>query len=357
MLIRELINLGAVFVTGSGNRQGYPNGYPALFAEPGNRNEIKELIVVGSVLGSGIRGAHSDAPWVTCYAPGYSLEMADSVTMDYRTAQGTSYSSATVAGLAAYFRGLDPTLTTAARVKQRIVDLAYRRPAQPNYPNDDYPDKVVWNGQMGGRSVAGDCSGGSMTKRQSSNSGGSCPVAFPPETLPLTFRTGASQPTCAGAGCGSSCGGGFFCAGSPLKQNPDFLDPRNPDSVQNPDSPYYGDWDGTITRTTTTTTTSTSTSTTMAPTSTRTPDGSIGDTCYANEKCDDDCPTGQILACRNGVCSCAADQNIPPYGTMCQSLEACLSVYWCASGDTMVCEPRDYSHGEGLCLCVAGSND
>jgi hypothetical protein len=52
--------------------------------------------------------------------------------------------------------------------------------------------------------------------------------------------------------CGSSCAG-FFCAGSPLKQNSDFLDPRNPDS------PYYGDWDGAITRTTTTTRATTAT--------------------------------------------------------------------------------------------------
>jgi hypothetical protein len=186
------------------------------------------------------------------------------------------------------------------------------------------------------------------------SSGGSCAVAFPPEAAPLTFRTGSPQPTCAGTGCGTSWAG-FFCAGYPLKQNPDFLDPGNPDSVQNPDSAYYEDWDGIITRTTTTT--STRTSTTTAPTSNRTPDGSIGDTCYLKVDCDDDCPSDQILACRNGVCSCAADQNIPPYGTMCQSLQGCLNVYWCAPGDTMVCEPRDYSNGKGLCLCIAGSTD
>ncbi|RKU43473.1 hypothetical protein DL546_002301 [Coniochaeta pulveracea] len=31
---------------------------------------------------------------------------------------------------------------------------------------------------------------------------------------------------------------------SPLRTNPDFLDPRNPDSVQNPTGPKYGDWAG-----------------------------------------------------------------------------------------------------------------
>jgi hypothetical protein len=282
------------------------------------------------------------------------LASSDPNDQEYFTSQGTSYASATVAGLAAYFRGLDPTLTTAARVKQRIVDLAYRRPATLDYPDDNYPEKVVWNGQMNGESVAGDCSSdGSKTKRQSSSGGsGSCPVAWPPEAPSLTFRTGPAQPTCAGAGCGSSCAG-FFCAGSPLKQNPDFLDPRNPDSVQNPDSPYYKDWDGTITRTTTTTTKTTST-----PTSTPTEDPGvpIGGTCSYNGQCEGNCPKGQLLACNNGVCSCTPDQNIPPYGTLCQWLQDCTDVYWCALGDTMVCETRDYSNGNKVCLCIKGSS-
>ncbi|KAL2811377.1 hypothetical protein BJX63DRAFT_399158 [Aspergillus granulosus] len=151
-------------------------------------------------------GNYSDAPWVTCYAPAFGVQVATSDPLydGYRTTQGTSLASATVAGLAAYFRGLDPTLTTAAMVKQRIVELAYRRQKNPKNPNDIYPDKVVWNGQANGKSNAGDCSSGaSKTKRQSSG-GGSCPVAFPPEAPALTFRTG----------CGSSCAG-FFCPGSP----------------------------------------------------------------------------------------------------------------------------------------------
>ncbi|KAL2844872.1 glycosyl hydrolase family 71-domain-containing protein [Aspergillus pseudodeflectus] len=356
MLIRELISLGAVVVTGSGNRPaGYPNGYPALFGEPGNRNEIKDLIVVGAVLGEGALGRlFKDAPWLTCYAPGHGVRVAGNLNDGYHVAGGTSYSSATVAGLAAYFRGLDPTLTTAARVKQRIVDLAYRRPAPVNRPNDVYPGTAVWNGQMGGRSVAGDCSGGvSKIKRQSSSN--PCPVAFPPQASPLTFRTGAPQPTCARTGCGSSCGGGFFCAGSPLQQNPDFLDPRNPDSVQNPDSPYYDDWDGTITRTSTTT--STRTATTAAPTSTGIGDGSIGSSCLWHDQCDANCPTDQKLRCRGGTCTCADDQNLPPLNTQCQGLSSCLGTYWCYSKDHMVCEPRDHTNGNSICLCVAGNED
>ena len=267
-MIREIIQLGAVFVTGSGNvREAYPSGYPALFGDPNNRNFIPDLIVVGAVLGTGTKMDYSDAPWVTCYAPGYT-EVATSdyahYPSGYRTGRGTSLSSASVAGLAAYFRGLDSTLTTAASVKQRILALAYRRATNPAYANDIYPDTVVWNGQQNGGSVVAACGGtgspGTTRRRRRSGQGGdSCPVAFPPPVPTLTFRTGAAQPTCAGAGCGSACAG-FFCAGSPLTQNPDFLDPRNPDSVQNPDGPYYNDWDGTITRSTTTTT-STSTST------------------------------------------------------------------------------------------------
>jgi subtilisin family serine protease len=82
----------------------------------------------------------------------------------YRTTSGTSYASATVAGLAAYFRGLNPTLTTAASVKEKIVELAYPRVPRKTTPEDYYPNKVIWSGQMNGESAAGDCDG-SKTKR------------------------------------------------------------------------------------------------------------------------------------------------------------------------------------------------
>jgi subtilisin family serine protease len=156
LLIREIIKLSTVFVTGSGNEAGSPNGYPALFGDPDNRNYIPELIVIGSVTGWGFLGGHADALWVTCYAPGFFLRLATSGLTDSRdpgyqsTLAGTLYASATVAGLAAYFRGLDDTLTTAAMVKERIVRLAYRWQPTLAYPNEDYPDNVVWNGQKWG---------------------------------------------------------------------------------------------------------------------------------------------------------------------------------------------------------------
>ncbi|KAL3488023.1 glycosyl hydrolase family 71-domain-containing protein [Aspergillus germanicus] len=358
-LIREIMKIGATFVTGSGNTPGYPQGYPALFGDPKNRNYMSDIIVVGSVLGSGILAAHSNADWVTCYAPGINLRMATSDDMydGYRTSQGTSYASATVAGLAAYFRGLDSSLTTAAMVRRRILDFAYRRPVQANYPNERYPDTVVWNAQIGGESVGGDCS--KKTKRQSGDDGACAVVNFPPQPSPLTFHTGQAGPIClAGSVCGTACGGGFFCPGTDLTQNPDFQDPQNPDSVQNPDSPYYGDWDGEIARpTTTTTTTTTKTTTTTSSTATATHTGTpIGDTCDYNAECEGDCDEGYLLACVNGVCNCYVDQNVPPPGTMCQYLSSCTSNYYCAIGDTMVCEEADYSNGFDVCQCIAGSD-
>jgi subtilisin family serine protease len=145
-----------VFITGSRNEAGSPNSYPALFRDPNNRNYIPELIVVRSVTRWGFFGSHADALWVTCYTPGFFLQLATSGLTDLRdpgyqsTLTGTSYASVTVAGLAAYFRGLDDTLTTAAMVKERIVRLAYRQQLTLAYPNKDYPDNVVWNGQKWG---------------------------------------------------------------------------------------------------------------------------------------------------------------------------------------------------------------
>ena len=90
-MIRAIISLGAVFITGSGNRPGAPYGYPALFGNPSDRNYIPDIIVVGSVGAEGLIGPnHSDAPWLTCYAPGYTLRVALAAG-GYWTYDGTSY--------------------------------------------------------------------------------------------------------------------------------------------------------------------------------------------------------------------------------------------------------------------------
>jgi hypothetical protein len=57
---------------------------------------------------------------------------------------------------------------------------------------------------------------------------------------------------------------------------------------------------------------------------------------------------GRTLGCVNGVCNCYLDQNILPYGTLCQSVKSCLSAYYCALGDTMVCEERAILKGKRL---------
>ena len=95
-LIRAIISLGAVFTTGSGNLPGTPSGYPALFGNPSDRNYIEDLIVVGSVIDEGVAmWRHSNADWLTCYAPGDKLRVPDvTVTFDNGyddSVGGTSY--------------------------------------------------------------------------------------------------------------------------------------------------------------------------------------------------------------------------------------------------------------------------
>ncbi|KAB5522871.1 putative peptidase, partial [Coniochaeta sp. 2T2.1] len=248
-VIRELIALEAVVVTGAGNTVGPPDGYPALFGDPQNERYIPKLIVVGGVKIDGqIAPGYNDANWVSCFAPGHVVrvpDVSDETGHDhgYMTGRGSSYSNPTVAALAAYFRGIDwDGLGTVAAVKERILELVYRRPRPRDAPDTlVFQRDVVFNGQAGGRSEVGQCEAGGALRRRA---GGSCPLAVPPEPSPVTFRTGPPGPICAsGSRCGSLCEG-FFCEGSPLQQNPDFLDPLNPDSVQNPTGPNYGNWNG-----------------------------------------------------------------------------------------------------------------
>ena len=54
-----------------------------------------------------------------------------------------------------------------------------------------------------------------------------------------------------------------------MKQNPDFLDPRDPDSVQNPTGPNYGNWNGNKTTSKGSTSPPTSPTPSQTPTTTR----------------------------------------------------------------------------------------
>ncbi|KAK5653721.1 hypothetical protein OQA88_8752 [Cercophora sp. LCS_1] len=285
-LLRRIIELDVAVVTGAGNvelRPGVeqaPYGWPARFGDPGSPDHIPQLIVVSSCEQNGMIAWNGAlAPYVHVFAPGRGIKVAvnddNPLSSGYSTAGGgTSMSSATVAGLAAYYRGIFPFLDTAAKVKQEIVAKSFQRKGSDTirgydgeltYPQHLFQRNVVWNGILadGGtctaptaatrrRRDAEDNAGMEMEvhtrgvhgvhKRQ--QSGGSC--ALPPKPSPVTLRpTGTPGPVCAAGslGCGQRCRG-FFCQDSPLTTNPDFLDPRNPDSVQNPASPKYGDWDG-----------------------------------------------------------------------------------------------------------------
>ena len=236
-IIQAIIDTGAVFVTATGNTPGYPQGYPALFGDPDNANHIPDLIVTGAVQSDGqTYDAYCMADWVTVYAPGAYIPLPNpSAGLDrYTYAGGTSYAGATVAGLAAYIRGVSPgTFNTAAAVKEEIQRLAYVRKRPTNVPdnalNVRYDKKVVWNGQTGSDSAVG----------------GDGAIGSVPVPSPITISSAATpSPTCtSGAGCGVICSG-YFCSNSNFTHNPDFEDPANPDSVQNPDSPNYGNWGG-----------------------------------------------------------------------------------------------------------------
>ncbi|KAK4455139.1 peptidase S8/S53 domain-containing protein [Podospora aff. communis PSN243] len=245
-LIQSIINTGAVFVTGSGNAGTDGGGMavyglPALLRNPAHPNAVTDMIVVGGVLADGAYTmSASDAPFVDVYAPSRDVKLpAPTFPSLYDQGSGTSFAAPTVAGLALYLRGLEPGLTTAAAVKSRIVELAYVREAPPGKNPADYFQPMIWNGQLiGGGNV---CGTGGPAKRQVTGPGSSCPVNIPPPAVAATFNRGAPSPTCASSGCGQFCRG-FFCEGSPVLTNPDFLDPRNPNSVQNPASPNYGQW-------------------------------------------------------------------------------------------------------------------
>jgi hypothetical protein len=179
---------------------------------------------------------YSVADWVTVYAPGAGVILPEpkSDVSWYTSAGGTSYAGATVAGLAAYIRGISPgTFETAAAVKAEILRLAYVRQRRSNIPANalgvEYTRNCIWNGQTGSDSAVG----------------GDGAIGSVPVPSPITIQSAATpSPTCtSGAGCGVICSG-YFCSNSNFTHNPDFEDPSNPDSVQNPDSPNYGNWGG-----------------------------------------------------------------------------------------------------------------
>lgn len=99
-VIGEILALNAVFTTGAGNTDALyapriaPDGYPALFGDPRNANYIRDLIVVGASHRDGSKyGGTRVAPWITCFAPGWDLDVpTPSQGVDsYNIGAGTSY--------------------------------------------------------------------------------------------------------------------------------------------------------------------------------------------------------------------------------------------------------------------------
>lgn len=135
-----------------------------------------------------------------------------------------------------------------------IMSFAHARTLQqtPGEPRRIAERDVIFNGQLGGDTLVGGCGSTSSTKSiRSSNPNNllvranTCQWTKPPADKPIRIEVGSPSPVCSfSSGCGKSCGGGFYCKETRWKRNPDYEDPRNPDSVQNPQSDNYGDWEG-----------------------------------------------------------------------------------------------------------------
>jgi hypothetical protein len=261
-IIKALLDMGVVVVTGAGNRANTPiDGYPAKFKDPADRNHISDIIVVGSTTWyGGLAPTSQSADYIDIWAPGYNVRTTDpQLGKDaYRDGRGTSLSSAVVAGLASYLRGLNPSLETPREVSDLIKRLGWSRPRYMFSGNredqGEYP-KMIWNGQTNGR--VSPCIGSSSNNKDKRQADGEACVlpGGGNSGKPLTFSSGVPSPTCSGSHCGSYCTG-FFCSapcstscGAPPDNptqtvNPDFFDPSNPNSCQNPDSPNFGNCDG-----------------------------------------------------------------------------------------------------------------
>ncbi|WP_329495177.1 type VII secretion-associated serine protease mycosin [Kitasatospora herbaricolor] len=126
------ISKDVVLVGGAGNlgNHGTPVTYPAAF--PG-------VIAVGAVDQNGKVWENSNAgPETTVVAPGVEIYSAGSKsTSAYRTANGTSDSTAYVSAIAALVRSKYPNLS-AGQVINRIIKSAVAPPDGSAVPNDHY---------------------------------------------------------------------------------------------------------------------------------------------------------------------------------------------------------------------------
>jgi hypothetical protein len=262
LILQKLDDLEVFLVTGAGN-DGYTlalDGYPALY-----RSQLDNLVVAGGTDAWGCRylgsqGGATSTPLVEVYAPGYGVSVANSIG-SIKISDGTSIgeyfcymipinrltsntsASATVAGLAAYLQSKEG-YSQNSFLKERILELQWARPEQPSDGSsqqrgfkcvNQWPN-AIYNGARDGYTCP-------IEKRQV---GGACSSSPPPTGTagavqsPITFTSGPPSPSCT-AGCGTLCDSPNFCVAPCLTNcgnspNPDFLDPADPNSPQNPNN-------------------------------------------------------------------------------------------------------------------------
>ncbi|KAK7710225.1 Glucan endo-1,3-alpha-glucosidase agn1 [Diaporthe eres] len=271
----ELQKLDVSIVTSAGNEgdKGSHCDYnlPQLLIRPDigrsikgafgdNDMTISNLVVVGATDVKGKKASFSETFQASTagnkkivYAPGENIWVPD-MEGGAVAADGTSYAAPIVAGLIAYWRGVNSGWDEAFKNARALPKLArvFQRPL--NIPSTASGDRqpFVWNGQDKGEScltngmLADDngnplcpeelrvCSNGDdKRKRQSCDLGdgdddeegsGSSGGDSGLRPSPITWQPGTPSPTCS-SNCGSLCSG-YYCKPNPTGNPPDYSDPK-----------------------------------------------------------------------------------------------------------------------------------
>lgn len=222
--------------------------------------KISNLVVVGATDVEGKTASFSETFQASeagdekiVYAPGENIWVPN-MEGGAATADGTSYAAPIVAGLIAYWRGVDSGWAESFENARALPKLArvFQRPL--NIPKTDSIDRTpfVWNGQDKGEScltnemLADDngkllcpeelrrCSNGDDKRKRrscdlgdgdddeegSGSSGGDSGL----RPSPITWQPGTPSPTCS-SNCGSLCSG-YYCKPNPTGNPPDYSDPK-----------------------------------------------------------------------------------------------------------------------------------
>ncbi|KAK4202936.1 glucan 1,3-beta-glucosidase, partial [Triangularia verruculosa] len=257
---------------------------PPAWCEPQQPDYIDSLICVGGVDAVGRVGSHSPYTRELVNAPSFMINAAVRQGGIDGDVIGNSFSTPLIAGLVAYWRGLqgikngwDVELRKPANVKKLLLYM--QRPLDPTNlakgldktkvyinPDRDYmrgPDPplvpFIWTGEFKGKNCLTDpdihdrCPKGRLADLQPFGAGcdqytsGTCVASAsksPPTNTPgpgalsdpITFSTGPATITCApgSPGCGSVCTGHYCGSTVPSSSStdlpPDHYDPENPTS-------------------------------------------------------------------------------------------------------------------------------